>query len=274
MNDRSGKHMDDEAIARGIRNLPDVEADPAFRERLRSAFVSGGLPAGEEPKSASLRPGGGGLRWWQWLVPATAVAAVALILVALNPGPALRVLEAPVDGYVRVDETPIQFVDRARLDEALVAGASLALPPGRNLDLVADGTVLYEVAGGTRMTIPATPGRWFARAAECTLYSGEIRMKTGARFPGATLRVYTPDGMVVVTGTLLSVQCDEGGTCVCVLEGTARVGVDAESLEPVPPGNRKIMLRDGTVKIIPVKEMHRDGVLDFDARVGDQMNRP
>ena len=34
----------------------------------------------------------------------------------------------------------------------------------------------------------------------------------------------------------------------------------------------KIMLRDGTVEIIPVKPMHRDGVLDFDQRLGDRIN--
>ena len=88
-------------------------------------------------------------------------------------------------------------------------------------------------------------------------------------FAGTELRVYTPEGLVVVTGTLLSVQSDEGGTCVCVLEGTAQVGVDEDDLEPVTPGYRKIMLRDGTKEIIPVKPMHRDGVLDFQKRAGD-----
>jgi ferric-dicitrate binding protein FerR (iron transport regulator) len=73
--------------------------------------------------------------------------------------------------------------------------------------------------------------------------------------------------MVVVTGTLLSVQCDTLGTCVCVLEGKARVGVDESDLEIVTPGLRKVMMRDGTKEIIPVKPMHRDGVLDFDDRV-------
>jgi hypothetical protein len=39
----------------------------------------------------------------------------------------------------------------------------------------------------------------------------------------------------------------------------------------VEPGYRKVMMRDGTVEIIPVKPMHRDGVLDFDKRVGQHI---
>jgi hypothetical protein len=269
MTDRPKDHMDDESIASGIGKLPGVEADPAFRDRLRSAFVSGELDAkgAPEPGRPSQRSG---LRWWHWLVPATAVAVAAALFV-LNPGPPLRVASMPEEGYVRIAGAPIQLIDTGKLNDALVPGASVALPPDETLDLVADGTVLYEVVGGTRMTLPATPGRWFSRAPTCSLFAGEIRMKTGAQFAGASLRVYTPDGMVVVTGTLLSIQSDAGGTCVCVLEGTAEVGINEADLQPVPPGNRKIMLKDGTVEIIPVKPMHRDGVLDFDQRVGDRM---
>ena len=263
--------MDDESIAKSIRNLPGVEADPAFRERLRSAFVSGELDAGSQAPAP--RAPRAGIKWWQWFVPATVAAAIAVIaLITLNQGPSLHVLEATGEGYVRVDGEIIQLADRHKLDDVLVPGAAITVASGVTLDLIADGVALYEVVGGTRMTIPATPGRWFGRAASCSLYAGEIRIKTGAQFAGASLRVFTPDGMVVVTGTLVSIQCDEGGTCVCVLEGTVQVGVGEADLQNVPPGSRKIMLKDGTVEIIPVKPMHRDGVLDFDKRIGDRLD--
>lgn len=269
MNDRPGKHMNEEAIARGIRELPAAKADAAFRERLRSEFVSGAL-AEEDGGLVDVSPEPprhrGVSRWW--LLAPLAAATAALVLVALNPGPSLRVLETAGDGYVRLGGTPLLLTDRNRIDDDLAPGAELSLPQNATLDLVADGVVMYEVVGGTRMTVPKTPGRWFGREVAFSVEAGEVRMKTGPGYPGATVRVTTPDGLIVVTGTLLSIQCDDGGTCVCVLEGTARVGVDEADLEPVPPGKRKIMLKDGTVEIIPIKDMHRDGVLQFDSRVG------
>jgi len=271
MNDRPKDHMDDESIARGVRDLPPVEADAAFRSRLRSEFVSGTMAADVEPgvdvSPERLRT----RRRWLWLVPVAAAAAAVAVVMALNPGPPLRVLETAGAGYVRLGETPVLLTDRNRINDDLAPGMALSLPPNATLDLVADGVVLYEVVGGTRMTVPGTPGRWFGREVAFTLSAGEVRMKTGPGYPGSTVRVQTPDGLVVVTGTLLSIQCDEGGTCVCVLEGTARVGIDEADLQPVPPGQRKIMLKDGTIEIIPVKPMHRDGVLDFDSRVGHSM---
>jgi hypothetical protein len=44
--------------------------------------------------------------------------------------------------------------------------------------------------------------------------------------------------------------------------------VDKQDLETVTPGYRKIMLKDGTKEIIPVKPMHRDGVLNFSESIG------
>jgi len=272
MNDRPKDHMDDESIARGIRGLPDVAADTAFRSRLRSEFVSGAMAEDDSgrvdvsPESPRRRGG----RRWLWLAPVAAAAAITLMV--MNPGPRLRVLETAGDGYVRLGETPVQLSDLTRINDDLAAGMELVTAPNAALDLIADGVVLYEITPGTRMTVPGTPGRWFGREVEFTLTSGEVRMKTGPQYAGSTVRVQTPDGLVVVTGTLLSIQTDAGGTCVCVLEGTVRVGVDEADLEPVPPGQRKIMLKDGTVEIIPVKPMHRDGVLDFDERVGHNMD--
>jgi hypothetical protein len=39
----------------------------------------------------------------------------------------------------------------------------------------------------------------------------------------------------------------------------------------VAPGFRKVMLRDGTNKIIPIQPAHRDGVLEFNRRLGDRV---
>jgi len=248
---------------REIRSLPEVAADAEFQQRLKSAFVEGEFA--EQPKAA--------IPIWRWLaLPAAAVLIVVAIL-AVNRGPVFRAVDAYGDGMVTIDGEPTPTADLARLTQSLTPGSTVAVPNEAGIDVAAGDVMLYEIVGGTEMTLPESPGRWFGRAVECSVFVGELRLMTGEEFTGSTFTAYTPDGMIQVTGTLLSIQCDEGGTCVCVLEGTAQVGTDETDLEPVSPGFRKIMLKDGTVEIIPVKPMHRDGVLDFESRMKDQIAR-
>jgi len=271
MTDDRNKRPDEERVAGLVRGLADAGADASFRDRLRTAFVAGDLGEVAEPEPA--RPRRERQTWMRWLAPALAAAALVLMIGVLNQGPSVEVLATAGTGSVTVDGRAIELSDTETLTRALRAGSRLEVSPDATLDLVKKNVSMYEIVGGTQMTLPGSPGRWFNKAVDCSLFVGEMRLKTGVNFPGSTLRVYTPDGMVVVTGSLLSVQVDAGGTCVCVLEGLVEVGVDESDLEAVTPGNRKIMLKDGTKEIIPVKPMHRDGVLDFDNRLGDQMPR-
>jgi ferric-dicitrate binding protein FerR (iron transport regulator) len=130
------------------------------------------------------------------------------------------------------------------------------------------GIGVYELVPGTRVTLPGVPGRWWRRTVVGSVLVGEFRFKSEPGFSGSQLTLHTPEGLVEITGTLLSIQCDDSGTCVCVLEGHVRVGVDRDDLELIEPGSRKVMLRNGEVKIVPVKPMHRDGVLEFADRIG------
>jgi ferric-dicitrate binding protein FerR (iron transport regulator) len=256
MTDQSKNHEHEQRTAKWIRGLPPAEPDESFRKRLRSQFVSGEFETADAERKAQPSP----RLWWRWAVPVAAAVAVLVAVGFFNRGPSLRVLDLAGSGEVRINGQATTLGD----GQILRPGAEIDVPDDETVDLIVQGIAVYEVAAGTRMTLPATPGRWFNRAVACSLFAGELRLKTGEDFAGSELRVYTPDGIVEVTATLLSVQCDLEGTCVCVLEGVARVGVDAQDLEPVTP-------EDGTVEIIPVKPMHRDGVLEFNERVGGHL---
>ena len=268
--DRSKNNVDEESVSKWVGELPGAEARGEFRDSLRSAFVSGEIDTASHEADAAPRAPLPKAKpsWLRWLAPDVATAVVAVFLVVnVDRAPELQIVAVAGTGIATVDSQEVDLSDRAALAGVVRSGAEIELPEGATLDVTLGGAV-YEVTAGTHLTLPNGPGRWFENAVSCSLYVGELRLKTGTRFAGSELRVFTPEGMVVVTGTLLSVQCDDGGTCVCVLEGVARVGVDEEDLEAVEPGFRKVMLRDGTIKIIPVKPMHRDGVLDFDSRAG------
>ncbi len=272
--DRSNKHPDEETVAKWVGELSDAQPRGEFGDSLRSSFVSGEIDAASSAADATPRAPLPRTKpsWLRWLAPAVATAAVALfLLIGVDRGTDLQIADVTGTGFATIDGQAVDLSDRAAMTLAVKAGVEIELPAGATLDVAVNGTALYEVTGGSRMTLPDAPGRWFERAVTCSLFVGEVRIKTGTQFAGSELRVFTPEGMVVVTGTLLSVQCDDGGTCVCVLEGIARVGLDEEDLESVEPGFRKIMLRDGTKEIIPVKPMHRDGVLEFDDRAGHHL---
>ena len=48
-----------------------------------------------------------------------------------------------------------------------------------------------------------------------------------------------------VTGTTLAVICEDQGTCVCVFEGTVRVGARGAAPEAVTNGRRRFVFHDG-----------------------------
>jgi ferric-dicitrate binding protein FerR (iron transport regulator) len=273
MTERSRQYPGDDDVAKWVAELPEAAPSADFRERLRSAFIHGNIE--ESPRQERVRPGARRkLPWWRWVPAAAAGVAVVLFVVAmLNRGPAFRIVEVAGTGDVRVNDRPLAMSNRDALRAALHGGATLEVPPDGAVALLAPDLALYEVTGGTRMTLPKSPGKWFGRTVVCRIFVGEMRLKTGARFAGSQMLVYTPDGMVLVTGTLLSVQCDASGTCVCVVEGTAHVGVNAGDLEAVAPGYRKVMPRDGTPKITSVAPAHRDGLLDFEQRLGGAIKR-
>lgn len=271
MNDRpKDDFRDDEGIGRSLRDLPPVEADAAFRDRLRQAFVSGAIDESAPGETVHRLPrprrAGTSLRW--------AVVAAALVVIAavavLNRAPATRVLETAGTGNVVIDGVPVPIDDAKAIERRIRPGATVVVPDGGRVDLVIPKVAAYELASGTHATLPAEPGRWFGRDTRCTLSVGEIRFESGPGFHGNTLTVHTPEGMAVITGTQVSVQRGSGGTCVCVLKGTVEVGVKRSALEAIPPGKRMVMSSSGGTQVLPILPLHRQGVLDFIKRVGDR----
>jgi ferric-dicitrate binding protein FerR (iron transport regulator) len=279
MSDSSKKHSDTQDIQRRVRELPAVEADADFRERLRSAFAEGRLEAEarsrpqEEPPPRDARAGRKPrFAWWHWMIPAAAAAVILIVVGTLNRAPELRVAQVTGHGDVRVDGSSIPLDDSRALGESIRPGIEIEMPEDAVIDLLAGDVILFEVTGGTRMSIPAVPNRWFGRVVECSLSVGEMRIKTGKGFPGSELLVMTPEGRVEISGTMVSIERSPGVTCVCVVEGIAHVGTDREDMQPVQPGYRKVMFGDGEAKIIPIEPIHEEGVLDFDSRVGDRID--
>lgn len=255
---------DEERARKALGSLPLVDADPAFRQRLKADFVAGRLEGGRE-SAPRRRPARRGLFRPGLLVPA-AVAAILLLVALLNRGPALELADVTGAGTITVDGQEFAAGDRDGLERAIRPGSRIELSDSVVLDVLYEETAAFRIASATA-TIPHAPGRWFGKSLACALENGEYQVLTGPAFPGIDLTVETPEGLIEVTGTLVSVVRDESGTCVCVHEGEANVGVGEGDLEAIPAGKRKVMFADGRPPIVtPIAPPHRDHLIEFEAR--------
>jgi len=248
----------EERVRSVVRSLPHVEADPAFRNRLRREFSTGYFERRRrvrppEPKIA-------GWFTWRWAIPATAILLV-IAFGFVNRGPDWKIMSASGTGNVVVNGKTVSVSDRKALAGGLRRGGHISVPAGSELTLVSEGTLLVQAAPGTDLQLPTPPGRWMAKNMHAVVTKGEARLLTGPRFPGRTMDIGTPAGGTVITGTLVSVVTDGVFTCVCVSEGTARVGKSPTTMEFVPAGMRKVMWSDKRPAVLlPIEPEHAEGL--------------
>jgi hypothetical protein len=250
---------DQERARAAVRELPAPVVDAAFRARLKQDFASGRI--GEAPARV-LAPAWGWSTWLRWsAVPVTA-AILVVAVVTLNQAPRWRVAEVTGDGVAEVDGRPIPLGTPAAFERSLGPGAHVRLPQGTSVTLASAGRMLIELTPGTEMTLPRAPGRWFGRRVLAALAGGEVHVTTGPAFRGGYLAIETAEARVEVTGTTFAVLCLPVGTCVCVYEGTVRVGGRHGALVPVTAGRRRELFNDGTPPLDDAMLPHEHGNLE------------
>jgi len=174
----------------------------------------------------------------RWMVGFGTTASVAIVALALNAPPRWTALPSSGTGSLIVNGIPVPVHDSAALTRRLRPGARVLLRGNQDLDLVSSGLLALQLTPGTEMVLPSPPGRWFGRVGRASVNRGRLRLTTGRHFDGSRLSITTPDATVRVTGTTLSVIAEPAGTCVCVLEGTARVRPRRGAMTAVSPGMR------------------------------------
>jgi len=253
----------EERARRAVKGLPRPEARPDFRARLKEDFLSGAIERSAPPRPAPPRRRRS-LRGWMF-----AAAAVVLVVLGwqLNRGPALRVLDAQGTGAIETAGRSVSATDVLALQRAIRPERRLELSGDARIDIAYGRTVVMQIAPGSIFTPPASPGRWFGRSMNADLEFGEARIMTGPDFPGADLTIHTPEGITLLTGTIVSVFRDSSVTCVCVLEGKARIGVDEADLEWIPSGKRKVMFRDGSPSTVTeIAPPHQAGLRELEEK--------
>ncbi len=257
-----------------VRALGPPRADAAFRERLKAEFSSGtiaerdragaGVPdrasagARVTPFPGSRRRGFFG-RPWAW-IPAAAAAAAALVFAVnlLNTADDWDAVRVGGAKTVSVDGKPVPLEATDDFCKHLTPGARLTVPQGAEVSLISGNQIGLVVRGGTTVSMPAPPGRWFGRNIELQVHEGEVHITTGRAFRGARLTVVTPEARADVTGTTFAVICQPGGTCVCVYEGAVNVAPHGGAGAMVHGGLRGIVYRDSQApEVVTMREDER-----------------
>lgn len=224
-----------------VRSLGAAPADPAYRARLREAFTTGAF----EPVRGRVVPIAPPRRTWLRLMAPLAAAAALIAVLVLNQPPRWRLESATGQGVAVVDGRAVPMNHVEELARRVRPGARIQVPADGTLELMLPGQMLVQLTPGTEFIVPDAPGRWFDRSARAELVTGEARLTTGAAFRGARLAIQTPEAEVQVTGTTLAVIVEPAGTCVCVLDGTVRMGPGPHDMLLVPSGGRRYVFRDG-----------------------------
>jgi len=224
--------------------------EPAFRARLRHAFVTGRFEPrpGREPRPWFARPAS--------LVPALAALVFAVVF-TLNRGPAWRLVSVHGEGRVQVGERSFSPSDRDGLAAAVRGGGELRTDGPVTIDLAAPGLVAVALGPDSRLSLSSSPALWWGRAMVAHLESGDAYFSTGRAFHGAHLDVGTAEVSVRAVGTSFAVLRHPGeGSCVCVMEGHVSVRhgrAGAETAVDVPEGMRRVvdpLLRAETLPIL------------------------
>ena len=280
MNERPDDRLseEEERARRALLEASPPRADVAFRERIRDEFVTGAIEvSGTREARGRARRKTIPIRGLQprkrapvWIAASVALAAALTIVVGtLNQGQKWLVTGVRGEGTVAVDGDYVALSDRTSLNRLLVPGAEVKIPDGVEIDLLSGGVMALQLTRRTNMTIPPPPARWINRRIEMHVRYGDIRVTTGPKFHGTHLEVVTPDAAVDVTGTTLAVIVQTNGTCVCVLEGTAKVGrvvagVGPTDMQPVSEGRLRFVWKgDRAPSTDHMREMERIKLAEF-----------
>lgn len=244
------RHVERERASAAVRELPRPVADPGFRERLGRRFAAGELPPARRPH----RPRG---RAWLAAAAVLAVVVAASLLLLVDRGPRWQLTNPAGAGALEVDGVA-RSRTTAEAERSWAPGTRLGLPSGADVEVVLPGIVALQLTPGTELTLPGlsrSPGRG---GVESEFVSGEVRVTSGPGFAGRRLHFRTPEAHVEVTGTTLALIRDSVSTCVCVFEGTARMGTRRDALAAVREGSRRTVYRDGRPDLVEeIRPMER-----------------
>ena len=261
----------DEMLARdAVRALPEVRPDSEFRARLLRELASGSIPGGESaqviPFEQDRRK-----RAARLVLLGAGLAAAATILIALGLERASRDRPWTIIG---VTGQGTVFVNGERFSSESAQQRIVFDSPGKTLategevvlDLQCADWLTLQVPPGTEIVLPAAPGRWLSRSSEGEIHQGELRLATGPSFHNTTLALRAPHAIVEISGTVLAVFAGADSTCVCVLEGSARMTTRDGRGENVPDGRRLTVFDDGrspvAEDIFPMERMKLEMLRD------------
>ncbi len=252
----------DDAVARSDASLDDARAARAdAMDDAEAAIYPDGRRTRRSPRKGAA-PKRVRTKRPLWYGVALAVTAALLLYVALKPRSFIEVADLQHVGPIVVDGIRFETGSAIDVRSAIRPGAHVRVGEGSEFVISFGDVLLFQASSGADFTVPivsaSDPTSWFG-----SLEDGEVRFMTGNDFPGHTIAMSTPEGIVEVRGTMVSVYRDEGATCICVHEGTAMIGASKDDMQPIAAGQRLVLPRDAAPFVDDIAPPHEKDLVDF-----------
>jgi hypothetical protein len=190
----------------------------------------------------------------------------------LNRGPAWSLVEG--EGSAVIDGVTVSLSQPDQVESLLHGGSRVEIAQDSRAVFKQRGIVMAQLDGGSIVSLPKAPGRWFNRRVEGTIEKGRVSWITGSGFSGAHLVLNTPESIIEVVGTCFNLMCTEEGTCLCVLEGVVRAERRNGKTDMISGGHRKTMFADGSKSDLgDILDSSRTELTHLTALAEKEMNR-
>lgn len=234
-----------------LLSLRPPEARAGARDRAREAFLAAS-DAGGAAEAASKRRAAAKLPY-RYLLPFAAVLALLAAFSALygtQPSERWRVTDV-------IGADGVHFEGQASVG-AVVAGGVITTSDSSEVELQLGDEMRCRIVPGSRVVLPEPPGRWFDRARELEVVTGEVYGTTGGRALSFPLRFFTPELSARLVGTTFAVFRTELGSCVCLYDGGIEVTPEVNGVPvELPEEHRYYVYKDGRLSLEPIDARER-----------------
>lgn len=219
-----------------VRSLPEPEADPDFRARLRQSFVTGSINASQAPHETVWRGAPAPLPRWRRFAPlAVAAAAIILLVVPYVRTPGLDLIGVQGANQIVLNGELVSCDDLSPIQAALQPGCRIDVPEGATVQLARAGELLMDL-DGVRFTFPSMPLPLIGGGMSSTIEGdGTVRVATAPGFSGSKYRLRVGDANLLIRNSVFTVSSTDGEIGINVLEGELEAVMPDGSSEMLGP---------------------------------------
>jgi hypothetical protein len=181
----------------------------------------------------------------RWLAAPLVALGVVFLLAIVNRGEEWNVVEHQGGVVILADDRPVPVDDPGALHQAFRTARHLRTDDSTRVTLALGDLLSLDVAPGSRIGCPNTPGRLVDNEITLTVIEGSLGILKGPGFGGRRLVAFTPEVRMEIGASLSAVQRHAEESRVGVYDGEVRLGSALAGPPLVVPAGKSARIRAG-----------------------------